>query len=80
LVIRVALANLSSLPKADILIVDESFGSLDEIHVPKILQLLTMLKNYFKLIVVISHIPQVKEVADHIIDIIDTGTESKVIA
>jgi exonuclease SbcC len=47
LAIRVALCAISSLPKCDILIIDEGFSSLDEENVPRVLQLLTLFKTYF---------------------------------
>lgn len=78
LAIRVALINLSSLPKANMLIIDEGFGVLDDESIVKCLQLLTSLKDYFRLILVISHIPQVKEVADKMIEVVNLGSESKI--
>ena len=78
LAIRVALTTLSSLPKSDILIVDEGFGSLDEENVPKCLQLLTLLKGYFRLVLIVSHIPQIKEAAERIVDISNNGLESSI--
>ena len=78
LAIRVALINLSSLPKPDIFIIDEGFGTLDEEGLQKCMQLLTLLKSYFKTVLVISHIPQIKEVADRIIEIKNDGQESSV--
>lgn len=79
LAIRVALTTLSSLPKSDVLIVDEGFGSLDEENVPKCLQLLALLKNYFRLVLIVSHIPQIKEAAERIIEIANNGLESRVL-
>jgi DNA repair exonuclease SbcCD nuclease subunit/ABC-type Mn2+/Zn2+ transport system ATPase subunit len=79
LALRVALINLSSLPKPDMLILDEGFGVLDEENIPKVLQLLVALKSYFKTILVITHVPEVKEIADRIIEIQNNGSESKVI-
>lgn len=78
LAIRVALINLSSLPKANMLIIDEGFGVLDDESIVKCLQLPTSLKDYFRLILVISHIPQVKEVADKMIEVVNLGSDSKI--
>ena len=69
LALRVALINLSSLPKPDIFIIDESFGSLDSKNKPNCIRLLSSLKDRFKAIMVISHIPEIKEIADKIIEI-----------
>jgi DNA repair exonuclease SbcCD ATPase subunit/DNA repair exonuclease SbcCD nuclease subunit len=79
LAIRVALINLSSLPKSDTFIIDEGFGVLDEEGIEKCMQLLTLLKEYFKTILVISHIPQIKEIAERVIEIKNLGSESQVI-
>ncbi len=67
--IRVALINVSSLPKTDMFIIDEGFGSLDSSNVEACNRLLTSLKQFFRLTVVISHVDAVKDVADHIIEI-----------
>jgi DNA repair exonuclease SbcCD ATPase subunit len=76
--IRVALTNLSSLPKSDIIILDEGFNALDEEHVGKCLELLQTLKGYFKTVMVISHMQRVKEAADTIIEVVSTGQDSRV--
>jgi len=78
LALRVALSNLSSLPKSDILIIDEGFGALDEENIQSSMEMLTFLRGYFKTILVISHVTQIKEVADRIIEVKNDGTESKV--
>jgi exonuclease SbcC len=78
LAIRVALCAISSLPKCDILIIDEGFSSLDEENVPRVLQLLTLFKTYFKTILVVSHIPQIKEAAEKILEISNNGIESNI--
>jgi len=79
LAIRVALMNVSCLPKPDILIIDEGFGALDEINVEACGRLLKSLKKWFKSILVISHIDAVKDNVDHIIEINKNGKDSKVV-
>lgn len=76
LALRVALTNLSSLPKSDIFILDEGFGPLDDTSIYQVLQLMSLLKNYFRVILVITHITPIKEIADRIIDIKDEGQTS----
>jgi exonuclease SbcC len=78
LAMRVALLNLSNLSKPDLFIVDESFGCLDQKNMPKVLQLLNLLKSRFKIVLVISHIPEIKEVADKIIEIKISNEESSI--
>jgi len=76
--IRVALCNLSSLPKSNIIILDEGFNALDDDHVGKCLELIQALKNHFKTVMVISHMQRVKEASDVIIEITSTNHESRV--
>lgn len=79
LAIRVALINVSSLPKTDIFIIDEGFGSLDESSVEACNRLLMSLKNYFKTILFITHVDSVKDVADHLLEIVKVEKDSKVV-
>ena len=69
LAIRVALINISSLPKSDMLIIDEGFGALDEMNVEACSRLLNSLKRWFKNILVISHVDAVKDSVDNVLDI-----------
>jgi len=78
LAIRVALINISSLPKTDLLIIDEGFGSLDEMNIESCNRLLDSLKQWFKNILIISHVDAVKDVVDNVIDITKKGKDSRV--
>ena len=78
LAMRVALLNVSSLPKTDILIIDEGFGALDETNVEACNRLLTSLKKWFKNILVITHVDAVKDVVDQTIEIGNKGIDSYV--
>jgi exonuclease SbcC len=78
LAIRVALINISSLPKSDILIIDEGFGALDENNIEACNRLLSSLKRYFKSILVISHVDAVKDSVDFMIEINSNGKDSNV--
>lgn len=78
LALRVALINLSSLPKSDIFILDEGFGSLDDVSLYQCMQLMSLLKSHFRIILVITHINQIKEIADSFIEIKDEGQFSLV--
>lgn len=78
LAIRVALINISMLPKSDILIIDEGFGALDETNVEACGRLLQSLKNYFKSIFIISHVEAVKDGVDNLIEITKGGADSHV--
>jgi DNA repair exonuclease SbcCD ATPase subunit/DNA repair exonuclease SbcCD nuclease subunit len=67
--IRVALTNISSLPKSTMLIIDEGFGALDDSNLEACARLLTNLKSYFKNILIISHVDAIKDIVDNVIDI-----------
>jgi exonuclease SbcC len=79
LAIRVALINVSSLPKCDTLVIDEGFGTLDEINVEACNRLLSSLKRWFRNILVISHVDAVKDSVDMVLDITNEGKNSKVV-
>lgn len=68
--IRVALTNVSSLPKTDFFIVDEGFSALDESSIEACNRLLVSLKRFFKTIIVMTHVDGVKDAADTIIEIV----------
>ena len=67
--IRVALTNISHLPRPNFLIVDEGWGSLDAENLNSVSMLLDYLKTQFEFILIISHVDQIKEVADTIIEL-----------
>ena len=78
LAIRVALINVSTLPKSDILIIDEGFGTLDEVNIVSCNRLLQSLKKYFKCILVISHVEGIKDSVDNVIEIQKDGVDAKI--
>ena len=78
LAIRVALINVSSLPKTDLLMIDEGFGALDEMNIEACNRLLESLKKWFRTIIVISHIDAVKDAVDNVLEITHKGKDSKV--
>ena len=78
LAIRVALINISSLPKCDTLIIDEGFGALDEMNVEACNRMLQSLTKWFKNIIVISHVDAVKDAVDNVLEITHKGKDSRV--
>jgi DNA repair exonuclease SbcCD ATPase subunit len=78
LAIRVALGNLSSMPRPDIFVLDESFGFLDDENLQKGIKMLTMFREYFKSIFVITHSSVIKEAVDKIIEVKNNGIESSI--
>jgi exonuclease SbcC len=79
LAIRVAFINISSLPKTNVLIIDEGFGALDDTNIESCSRLLRSLKKWFKNILIISHVDAIKDAVDNVLDITNEGKDSIVV-
>jgi hypothetical protein len=79
LAVRVAMINISSLPRPDMFIIDEGFGTLDDAAVEACNRLLTSLKRYFRTIIVITHVDGIKDAVDHVLEITKNEKDAKVI-
>ena len=77
--LRVALVNVSSMSKSDMFIIDEGFGTLDDAGVESCNRLLTSLKKFFRLILVITHVDGIKDVADHVLEITKNEKDSRIV-
>ena len=77
--IRVALINVSSLPKTDLFIIDEGFGALDDSMVEACNRLLASLKRYFRTVIVITHVEGVKDAADTVIEVQKVEKDARVV-
>jgi len=69
LAIRIALLNISNLPKSNIFILDEPGTALDPENMEKMTEILELLKGYFKVVLLITHIDGLKDVVDHVVEI-----------
>ena len=69
LALRVALINVSSLPKTNVFIVDEGFGKLDACYLESVQKMFEYLKTVFEHVIVISHVDVLKDMVDNAIDI-----------
>ena len=76
--IRVALINITNLPKSNIFIIDEGFGALDESNIEACSRLLQKLKSYFKTILIISHVDAIKDIVDISLKIDSKGKDLNV--
>lgn len=74
--IRVALTNISNLPKTTGLFIDEGFGVLDPDNLAGMFSLFQFLKNNFDFVIVISHIDSLKDAVDKQIEIKREGNFS----
>lgn len=77
--IRVALLQITSMPKTDLFIVDEGFGTLDAAQIEVCNRFLVSLKKYFKNIIIISHVEAMKDIVDNLIEINKIEKDSKVV-
>jgi DNA repair exonuclease SbcCD ATPase subunit len=71
--IRVALTNISNLPKTTFLALDEGFGTLDGDNMASMFTLFSFLKSNFDFILVVSHIDSLKDAVDNSIRV-DSAT------
>ena len=65
--IRAAIANISLIPRCNLFIIDEGFGTLDSDNLNNMNMLLGYLKSIFKTVIIISHISEMQDIVDHII-------------
>jgi DNA repair exonuclease SbcCD ATPase subunit len=79
LAIRVALINVSALPRPNFIAIDEGFGALDRQNLNSMVMLFDYLKTQFKFSMIISHIESMRDVVDSIIDITKSGGKSKIV-
>ena len=78
LAIRVALSNISNLPRPNLLAIDEGFGNLDSNNINSLYVLFDYLKTQFDFILVISHIDAMKDIMDNLIQISKVGDYSAI--
>lgn len=62
--IRLALLGVSSLPTGDLFILDEPGTALDEDNMSGFIQILELIKVYFKNVLLISHLDSLKDCVD----------------
>ena len=71
--IRLALLNVSTLPKGDIFILDEPGTALDAENMEGFVRILEMIKSQFKTVLLISHLDSLKDTVDNEIAIEKMG-------
>ena len=64
-----ALLNVSTLPKGDIFILDEPGTALDEENMEGFINIIDMIKDQFKTVLLISHLDSLKDIVDLQIEI-----------
>jgi exonuclease SbcC len=78
LAIRVALINICNLPRPNFLVIDEGFGTLDSDNLSSLFLLMQYLKTQFDFIWIISHLDQMRDVVDGLIEIKKENGFSKI--
>ena len=62
--IRLAFINVSSLPVPNIFVLDEPAGALDQDNLDGFVKLLTVVKEYFDIVILITHLEELKDVVE----------------
>lgn len=78
LAIRVALINISNLPKSNFLVIDEGFGVLDAENLSSMNVLFDYLKTNFDFIMIISHLESMRDIVDKHVEIVKENGFSRV--
>ena len=78
LAIRVALINVCNLPRPNFLVIDEGFGTLDSDNLSSLFMMMQYLKTQFDFIWVISHLEQMRDIVDGLIEIKKENGYSKI--
>jgi DNA repair exonuclease SbcCD ATPase subunit len=80
LAIRVALINISNLPRPNFLAIDEGFGCADKENLSAMSSLLAHFKHSFEFVWVISHLDAMKDMVDTQLEIKKEKGLSKIVA
>jgi len=67
--IRAALANVSLIPRCNLFVIDEGFGTLDSDNLNSMNMFLGQLKSMFKIVLIISHVDYLQDIIDYNISI-----------
>jgi DNA repair exonuclease SbcCD ATPase subunit len=78
LALRVALINVSNLPRPNFLVVDEGFSALDGSNIPMLHALFDYLKRNFEFIIIISHLDAMRDMVDKQLEIKKENGFSKI--
>lgn len=78
LVMRVALINISNLPRPNFIAVDEGFGCADSDNLAAMQSLFSILKSNFDFMLIISHLDSMKDMVDSIVEIKKENGFSKI--
>jgi len=69
LAIRIALINVSALPRPNFIAIDEGWGSLDAEHIASVVNLFDYFRTKFDFSIVISHVDTMRDMVDSLIEV-----------
>ena len=69
LAIRIALINVSALPRPNFIAIDEGWGSLDAEHISSVVNLFEYFKTKFDFSIIISHVDSMRDMVDNLIEV-----------
>jgi DNA repair exonuclease SbcCD ATPase subunit/DNA repair exonuclease SbcCD nuclease subunit len=78
LAIRVALINVSALPRPNFIAIDEGFGTLDNEHIVALQNMFEYFKQKFDFSIIISHVDSMRDMVDAHIDVSKDSGFSKI--
>jgi DNA repair exonuclease SbcCD ATPase subunit/DNA repair exonuclease SbcCD nuclease subunit len=69
LAIRIALINVSALPRPNFIAIDEGWGSLDAEHISSVANLFDYFRTKFDFSIIISHVDSMRDMVDNLIEV-----------
>ena len=60
--IRIVLNSMNVVMKNNFLIIDEGFGTCDDKNIHKIINLINMIKTEYEIVLIISHLNEIKNI------------------
>lgn len=69
LAIRIALINVSALPRPNFIAIDEGWGSLDADHISSVVNLFEYFRTKFDFSIIISHVDSMRDMVDNLIEV-----------
>ncbi len=79
LAIRVALINVSALPRPNFIAIDEGWGSLDREHISSVTNLFEYFRTKFDFSIIISHVDTMRDMVDNLIEVNKTDGYSQIL-
>jgi DNA repair exonuclease SbcCD ATPase subunit len=78
LAIRIALINVSALPRPNFIAIDEGWGSLDADHISSVVNLFEYFRTKFDFSIIISHVDSMRDMVNNLIEVNKTNGFSKI--